>query len=160
MNCLKEIGIITIILCFSFIGILKTYRLKKRLEKLEEFLDFLQNVKSEIAFSSLSLHEIISSSNNEFANQVNKNLVFFAVPTAIKKACQSYFINEEDMNLACKITDEFGKYDSESQTQFIENNIEKIRKMTEKEKSEIKEKTKVNLVFYSFLGLAIAIVLL
>lgn len=160
MNFLKEIGIATIVISFSFIGFLKTYRLKRRLENLENFSCFLHNVKSEIAFQSLSLHQIITSSKDEFAKELNKHLVYFTVPKSLKKACESYFINEEDKLMAVKITEEFGKYDSQSQVEFIDMNIEKISKIIENQTLQIKEKAKVNLIFYSFLGIAIALVLI
>lgn len=160
MSCIKQISLIIIVISFSFIGYLKTIKLRTRLKTLEVFLEFLQYIKTEISYSSLSLYEIISTSNNDFSREIIKKSLYFSLPTAFSKVCNSFFVNKCDTELALKFMEEFGRYDIESQTEIIDISVNKIVQNITYQKSYISQKSKINIVFYSFLGIAIALILL
>lgn len=142
----------------SLVGVSKSAKINASINNLQDLKVFLINLKSQLYFSRFSLEEIILESNDEFSQKIkntknwqNKNhCVLIKNQMSMqrdKENVENFFAN-------------FGKTDIDQQMLNIDYELAYINERIREEKTEFKEKSRVNMVFYLFLGVAIVLVVI
>lgn len=109
---------------------------------------FLQTLRKHIYFYSFSLEDIFENSNDLFSLKMKE-----------KSSLDMVFAKKED-NLSLKIfLENLGRTDKAEQISNIDNETRYCDLRIKEEQEILKEKTKLNLIFYSFIGLAISLIL-
>ncbi len=142
-----------------YIGIYKTLVVKRRVESLKVYRNFLLKLETEISFASRAIEEIIGGCNNEFSNCIQFYLLKMKLPNAYENACVEYFTDKEDRLFAKLFMNNLGRYNVEKQVEHINIHINELQEKIEMQEILLLEKGRVNIIFYAFLGIAVALVL-
>ena len=148
MNYLKFLGCVLICSSASCFGIYKTFTQKEKLNCFLQYKIFLQNIKKHIYFHSFCLNEIFEYSSDIFS----KNML-------LNSDCYNFFNDKDDIKTVELFLNNLGKTDIDEQLTSIDYQLVFCEERIKEEKLKLNDKSKTNLIFYSFLGLAISLVL-
>lgn len=126
------------------------------INSLEDFSLFLQNIKNNIYFSSFSLHEIISKSDDNFSTKIKNDKHW--TEKSLSTFAKDFFPFEKDAENASVFLSSLGRSDKDEQVQNINMQIEYLSQRITEEKEKLKEKTRVNIAFYLFISVATVLV--
>lgn len=118
----------------------------------KEFEIFLLNFSNKIKITSYSLNEIIDNGSDEFS----KKLKLFK--GNYKEFCLNNFTKKSDVEICDNFFKNLGKTDKNGQLLLIETQLEICKRRILEENEQYKEKSKINLVFYSFIGIALVMI--
>ncbi|MEG1426228.1 MAG: hypothetical protein RSC76_00925 [Oscillospiraceae bacterium] len=144
-----------------FVGLTKIQSLRNRIELLKIFRDFLIGLKAQISFSSFSLEEFVTGNGkNGFSTALLSALKKDGIPQAYENTARNFFTFHGDAEMAIAFLLDFGRTDLENQLFNLRRYIDLIDTKIEETSAQYREKSKVNLLFYSFIGVAVALVLI
>ncbi len=146
-------------IAFILIGISKTNALKARINKLEIFRSFVISCKNQMMCMQNSIEEITEVTVDSFSKKLRSELKKSVFPIAFTKCTDEFFVYKEDKNYGKRFLNEFGRYDCERECDNMNLLLADIEEKINSLKTKLKEKSQTNIVFYSFLGFAITIVL-
>ncbi len=144
-----------IIVALTSVGLKKSFSYMSNINDFRQYKIFLLNMKKYISTSSLTVYEIIEQSEDEFSTLLKKN----AKTGDYKNACQNLFLNKDDKRDMCYFFEKLGRSTREEQIADIDMQIKNCEDRIGEEKETYKEKAKVNIMFYSFIGIAATLVL-
>lgn len=132
----------------------------QRREKLRAFREFLTGMRTKISFSALSLQEILQTGSDDFSHLIHSFLPGQSLPEAYQSACTAFFSQPADREMAAAFFSEFGRADLQNQLLSIDLYTNLADKALGEASEALREKAKVNLIFSSFLGIAVVLILI
>lgn len=151
-------------------GYMISHRLSVRVRFLQQYLQFVSYVETEIRYSKKILYEIVKNYNNEnefsyFLTDVCMNVessISFDKSwiKSVHSLPKSYGLLSQDIEMLCNFGKELGNTDIDGQISFCNVNKSLISMMLENAKDEKNKKSKLYFMLGSSLGLCITIMLL
>ncbi len=156
MSLLKILGSGLLIVSLSLVGLAKSYNMIANVKLLSNYKLFLTQIKNQIKLSSFSIIEIIENSSDEISRKIKE------CPTWKRKSTSEYaeLFQEKDKENVSFFLSSLGRLGKDEQIKNIDLQIEYITSRIKEEKEIFKEKSRVNIVFYSFLGVLGTLVLI
>lgn len=152
MNLSKILGSLIIMISLFSYGFIKNINMLMSIKTNKDFEIFLINLKIKIQITSKSIQEIIDSSIDDFSLKFKSN------KGDLNNFCYNNFANRIDFENNRYFFENLGKTDKNSQILAIEIQLEICRKRIEEEEKIYREKSKINLIFYSFVGVIIVMI--
>ena len=141
-----------------------------RVRFLEQYIQFINYIETEINYSQRNLKEIIEKYKNDlelktFLKIIIDNLksdfnFFRAWKNAVHKIPSSYGLLKQDKEFICEFGKRLGTTNAKGQTELCELNKSLVTSILEVAKEEKLKKSKLYFMLCSFLGLSVAIILL
>ncbi len=158
------------ILSSTVMGYMVSHKLLMRVRFLQQYLQFIIYLETEIRYSKRIIYEIVKSykSNNEFAaflnsicTNVEKSLSFDkAWQTAINDLPSTYGLLTQDKEIICDFGRELGNTDIDGQIALCKLNKTLIHATLESAKEEKNKKSKLYFMLGSSFGICLTIMLL
>lgn len=151
-------------------GFVISHRLYLRVYFLQQYLNFIEYVETEIRYSHKVLSEIIKDYKNDsdfiiFIHMLNEKLIYErnfskAWKEAVYKIPSSFGLNLQDRKTICEFGDNLGTTDVMGQISICKLNKSLIRSILEVTKEEKNKKSKLYFMLSSSFGICITIILL
>ena len=110
----------------------------------------MQNLRKHINFHNLTIKEIFDNSQDVFSQALRKNR---------KINCQDFFKNLQDCLDVQDFFEKLGRCERGEQLNKINTQEQFCMQRIKEEREKLKEKARLNLIFYSFIGFAISLIL-
>lgn len=150
-------------------GYMVSHRLLIRVRFLQQYLQFLSYIETEVRFSKRLIYEIIKNYSNEnefgsFLNTVCDNVensipLDKAFENAIHKLPACYGLLKQDIEFICEFGRELGGSDTEGQIELCRLNKSLISSALQSAREEKNKKSKLYLMLGSSFGICLTIIL-
>lgn len=141
-------------------GIVQIYKMQRRVYCLECFKEFLCAVRTKINFTSMELSEILKDNKDELSRRILLGFNQNNISESFSIACKEFFQNEDDKKMAEAFLTELGRTDARDQIINIEMYLESTGLKITEARAAAKSKSKVNLMFFTFLSITVVMILL
>lgn len=165
---LKITGALILLVCSTIEGFRRCAMLYKRRQFIEDFIGFLNILKTKMRFSMSEIKQLISDTQ-DFPTLKSLYSLFPGdnnVPlltlwkSGIKKCAAESALSKADVNFLCEFALQLGSTDLEGQTEHIELYCTLCERRLNEAENDIKQKSKLYRMLGFFAGAAAALVII
>lgn len=165
---IKIIGIAIVFLSCAMAGIAKAMKLSYRVKFLENYLEFVIYVKTQIKYSHMDIVSIIKNYNNDnedihnmistCLNEINRGKSFDNAWKIASEKCLNDLLCYDDISIISSFSNALGKSDIEGQQNHCLLNEENIRNRIKMARNDNEKKNKLYIGMGILVGACISVI--